>query len=124
MKILQGYLASIPKIEKEHITNIVNSLLKDNKVFEFTSLENYSIKTSENDIDFSKKPSDTYNSMFTNVNIDINILNMLLNELDNQVISYDVLIESFLKEIDKVKSSVSPSLLILPIKSNCFLATT
>lgn len=101
MQILQGYLAAIPTIEKDRITNIVKSILKENKVYEFTNLENYSLKTSEDNIDFSRKPSDTYNNIFLNTNMDLSVLNLLLNELDNQIISYDILIESLLKEVNK-----------------------
>lgn len=101
MKILEGYLAAIPKIEQERIVSLVNSILKENKLYEFNELKNYSLTVNINNIDLTKKPSDTYNSILSNAYIDINALNLLLNELDNQIFSYDILIESLLKEVNK-----------------------
>ena len=101
MKILEGYLASIPKIEQNRIISTVNSILKQNRLHEFNELKDYSLTVNINNIDLTRKPSDTYNSILSNAYIDVNALNLLLNELDNQIFSYDILIESLLKEVNK-----------------------
>lgn len=101
MKFLKGYLSALPTWQKQELKNYLKTLFKSNKINAFNLTDNYVLKTSPNQIQFDRKPSDTYNSIFRYVDEDVNTLYALINTLSNQVTSYDLLIESLLKEVDK-----------------------
>ena len=101
MKFLKGYLSALPTWQKQELKQYLQAMFKPNKVSAFNLSDNYVLKTNSSHIRFDRKPSDTYNSIFNYVDEDIKVLYALINALSNQVTSYDLLIESLIKEVDK-----------------------
>lgn len=101
MKYLEGYLSAIPEFEKKNIINELNKLFqKDDKDNTFNLNKPYNIQSSDSTIDFGKKPSDTYNSVFSSVDADVQVFNSIINSLSNNINALDELIEALIEEIN------------------------
>jgi hypothetical protein len=100
MTYLQGYLASIPEWEKAKIVEELNKLYIEDNDYNISLNEEYSLATDKSVVDFDVRPSTTYNSVFYNVEKDINTFNSLINALHNSIENLDSLIEAIFMEMD------------------------
>lgn len=96
----------MPTWQRQDLKKYLQVLFKQNNVSDFKLTENYSLKTETNQMRFDSKPSDTYNSIFNNVDTDIKVLYNIINALSNQVYNYDLLIESLVKNVDRDIDSI------------------